>query len=1366
MADDPYAAVAVKEPPKVDPYASAAVKPTTDPYASVAVKEPSTPKVPVPGSDPYASVSKPNFAGKLAPEIEASPLASQIYSTLSPYGLTAADVTSVVSGPHVKGSAHFDHRAIDVGSVGGKSVGANPETFAFISNAIQHGGLQRIGSTAAIVNNLKIRQLAAKYNVDLFTDEGTGPHLHLQVAPRSDTTEADFRNKSFTKARATDPYAVVSKPDPYAEAAKLQAKAATIGNPMEDPAAAQEANAADGSGKRVFSALNQIAAHQELPFVLYNAHLRDTEKDGSTKSITELLKNPNSNVSKAWKLYTKSAPEAMDEYGYGSPKQNRFMAKNFSDSLEGKFSDFMNHHAGTNAAVTTIVELFNPMSIAEGEVLGRGVGAVRAIKGVDKAAQGAAKGVGLGSPLADIEKRAGPQGTQWAKGLIASVKHEDNEAARMNVSMFGDLTNEEQREVIRLSQGLKPNPEFFKKYNLLMKRANDLRVDIGHVTLEQTRTSLLRKERWNKERTKKTDPGQVYNTATYFPMSKAYDFGTEHELWSELRGSGAPGGGTTKNRPKEFDNLDESIKSGKLDKDFSPPENYLNWRRQRMQSVAFEDAMALAPESLARRATSVKNVEVPITQPKGSERLFRGNLIGGPDTANLRRPKGMLEIMNPKAFSKEPPKAAPFYFFTESPEAAKRYANSDMAALKKIKDSDAYSEQLRQSANPDYKVKSPEELEQQARQVFEYSHGRPPLEGRVDQYYVSPKKTLDLSKFGPKPLYEDLVDHLQEIHDPGWEDRFKAMSPEEKAAWGRTPGNHVEGVFYPQNKGVGADEQYLPVWRLMRNLDSEDDTAHLFHDWLKSKGYDAVKYAENGTVHTAMLDKSLYIDRNATKTVMRRTKNDKTGYVRLADHLPMQKIMSPSMRRMMIAPELYTFFSENGSFRKFVDGTGTTLPGEAETAGGRFINVMRSLALANPLFHPAINVAGNDAVQRGLNPKLGGAVWEAGGYVRNAAKAVALQLGIVKPEKFYKSAQDYQAWMDRALKVGATAEFGKSRTTMLGGSRAQVMTEPPKTWAARLDKAFTKANDWNMERTFGEKGEKAFSVQLFKDAVEKGKLKDHDAARLVNEALNDYYNFDPKNKATQAFLFMPWLKTNTKLWASVMLKKPQYLGSIQHGIRNQNLQQQDPALDAPFAAPDFRLDLGQSPTNNPEYWTPPSVFKDSAKFLNMGKDVMTGDPTDFMRTGESLLDSRSNVFAKIAIDAGFTTAASMHGDLKGPENDFHLMYNPKAPKGVQLQELGRYLVGAALPVPLVHFMVQDAMRKGLDAKGVLTGVMSAGGSGFFSEGLTQDQQYDAGKARKQYLKSYYQWQNNKDDQTLNEAWSSYMDRLKEVGILK
>jgi hypothetical protein len=86
-------------------------------------------------------------------------------------------ITSLISGPHVKNSAHFQGRAVDI-SLPHTAAGWN-----FVVNAIKSGRFSRVGSTADVYNDPQMQALAKQYGVDLFLDEGTGSHVHLETPP-------------------------------------------------------------------------------------------------------------------------------------------------------------------------------------------------------------------------------------------------------------------------------------------------------------------------------------------------------------------------------------------------------------------------------------------------------------------------------------------------------------------------------------------------------------------------------------------------------------------------------------------------------------------------------------------------------------------------------------------------------------------------------------------------------------------------------------------------------------------------------------------------------------------------------------------------------------------------------------------------------------------------------------------------------------------------------------------------------------------------------------------------------------------------------------------------------------------------------
>lgn len=100
-------------------------------------------------------------------------LQDAIRSTPIPQGM---QMTSLISGPHT-GLGHAQGRAVDV------SLPHTQSGWQFVVNAIKSGKFSAIGSTSMVVNDAAMQALAQKYGVDLFLDEGTGSHVHLEVAP-------------------------------------------------------------------------------------------------------------------------------------------------------------------------------------------------------------------------------------------------------------------------------------------------------------------------------------------------------------------------------------------------------------------------------------------------------------------------------------------------------------------------------------------------------------------------------------------------------------------------------------------------------------------------------------------------------------------------------------------------------------------------------------------------------------------------------------------------------------------------------------------------------------------------------------------------------------------------------------------------------------------------------------------------------------------------------------------------------------------------------------------------------------------------------------------------------------------------------
>lgn len=70
---------------------------------------------------------------------------------------------------------------MDVGAVDGTTVGPNQTTWDYLVKVIASGTLAKVGTFGKFANNPQLQDWAKRHGVELFQDEGSGNHLHLQV---------------------------------------------------------------------------------------------------------------------------------------------------------------------------------------------------------------------------------------------------------------------------------------------------------------------------------------------------------------------------------------------------------------------------------------------------------------------------------------------------------------------------------------------------------------------------------------------------------------------------------------------------------------------------------------------------------------------------------------------------------------------------------------------------------------------------------------------------------------------------------------------------------------------------------------------------------------------------------------------------------------------------------------------------------------------------------------------------------------------------------------------------------------------------------------------------------------------------------
>jgi hypothetical protein len=514
---------------------------------------------------------------------------------------------------------HLDGRAMDVDTIDGDQVGTKltPSIRSYITAALATPNV-RVGVPKEIYAALPANQKARAF-VD------APAHIHTELAkvmPGQTVAPAGFKPdppKGFVK----DPQAKFGdKPPASVNATQPQAEDPETGRPY--PPTVQE------TMQMAHSGLNEMAGHQDLPFIMANALQRDNagplmqapgtqRKPGERRTVVELMQDPNSNVRRAWEMYRKDPAQAMDEYGMGSPAQDKFMSENYPGTAAGKTSAFMLREPLVNLLTSFGAEQLNPMSWAEGAIGGKALGVAGDLlhgSAVEGAAQKAASGIGMGSPLtgswtkvngksvwkpglASLNEPGNPRATQWAKRGIASLS-EPERTPKINLpankemfeKVFDSFDQATKDEIVRQKTGLKPNPKFADQQADLAARAKILKDDMRAVQKHKERVGILKPE----------NVFDKHNSGdAYFPMGHSYDFGPQAELEDLLKGpEAAPGGVNTQH--KAFGNLDEAQASGKLAADHDMANNYDTWRRQSLQRVAFEDWIAAAPPTVRRDA--------------------------------------------------------------------------------------------------------------------------------------------------------------------------------------------------------------------------------------------------------------------------------------------------------------------------------------------------------------------------------------------------------------------------------------------------------------------------------------------------------------------------------------------------------------------------------------------------------------------------------------------------------------------------------------------------------------------------------------------------------------------------------------------
>lgn len=601
-----------------------------------------------PGSAPVAvppgltTPSDTGFRPSFESEFKTHPRAKALYDSLSPYGLRASDVTSVVAGPHVKHSAHFDGRAIDVGSIGGQSIGPNPATLAFVEQAIVNGHLQKIGSDLSIINNPRLRALAQQHGVELFEDDvrtgATGTHLHLQVAgenapvpekrlPPGPPLRAGMAaawealNKPLggpaSAAEHQDPHAPVSAPPGLGLPGMTPPDHAPMpaGYTPATWAAAQKERAAKAGPPH--SAIEQASGVVDVPGI-FAGGLATGE------------------VPQAMEMFIRNPAEANAHYGIlAKPILERGAA---AGNPTAKY--LLAHPAQTAIAQGTL-DMFNPVNDLVGGAMGKVGGTFVGV--VSKTPAGRAL-LNAFSPFRGIAANGGQVAKRAVQAMMVRVASQPAAAQAASLRIFGGLSPQAMDDVIHVYQGSTKAVQTKDPaaLNVIHDRAEALREYLAGITQGKLDQDLIAKE-------------TARDRPTHFPLESLFErnaTGSVEEQAAqfdrELRGSG---GGSTAPITREGTEHTEAVHHSLAEADhalennprltaifhrhpdWSPPVALEKFAARSQQGTILEQSFKQLPPTLRRDMTpedfGVKNYMQHTAFETPEERLANARAQSG-----------------------------------------------------------------------------------------------------------------------------------------------------------------------------------------------------------------------------------------------------------------------------------------------------------------------------------------------------------------------------------------------------------------------------------------------------------------------------------------------------------------------------------------------------------------------------------------------------------------------------------------------------------------------------------------------------------------------------------------------------------------
>lgn len=429
---------------------------------------------------------------------------------------------------------------------------------------------------------------------------------------------------------------------------------------------------------------------------------------------------------------------------------------------------------------------------------------------------------------------------------------------------------------------------------------------------------------------------------------------------------------------------------------------------------------------------------------------------------------------------------------------------------------------------------------------------------------------------------------------------------------------------------------------------------------------------------------------------------------------------SPSLKGAYISDTLVKHLVKN-STRLFEDELikNPTTAKEKAIAGAMKVwsgynNATRTAIISNPLIHPLWNLS-NNSRGAGLPPMETAML---------VTRSVFNTLGGGKLlDKFLPRSQEYQQYLQEAIKEGALAEMrvGSTETTRRLASRWEDLNT-----TGKVAKLFDKANAWNNRLTFGKEGEEAFSTAVYRHLTKMGVPKS-EAAGQVREALGNYQNVSKSGAdgvMSQVSFFWPWLKGNTTFWARSLVTHPSITYAPADAARMNNQIVNDPE-EKKRRANDFEFKIKNKDGSFGSF-TPMLPARRTVDILNA---VTSGDPNQMIREGAKIASGVAVPVLGAAIDA-YGTYKAPAADPRMPQN-YQTIYNKSETDDTKWKQVAAYAAGKA-PIPVFGYAARDAIRQGgvkpQDIPGIVGGTAIGGYSREDADPKAQRQTARAEKA--------------------------------------